>query len=112
MRLPEDAIITPAKLHQYLLVPKKRNDKSRWLATAGYTLEKWLKLERDLREQILSLEATFVEETEYGEMYEISGELQGPNDRVIAVRTVWMREVVTGQVKFITLFPDKWRSKR
>lgn len=109
MKLPKDAIIAPAKLDQYLLVPKKRNDKSQWLATAGYTLRNWPKLAQDLRDQILTLEATLVEETRYGKMYEIAGELRGPNGRTLAVRTVWMAESATGQVKFITLYPDKRR---
>jgi len=49
MRLPEDTLISDDKLTQYLLVPKKRNDKSQWLAQAGYTLENWQALENDLR---------------------------------------------------------------
>lgn len=49
MKLSQDAIIAEAKLTNYLLVPKKRNDKSHWLATAGYTLENWQELEEDLR---------------------------------------------------------------
>ena len=106
MKLSEDAIIAASKLNQYLLVPKKRNDKSQWLATAGYVLENWPELERDLREQILSLDAIFTEETFYGKMYEIAGNLRGPNGRTIAVRTFWMDETATGQIKFITLFPD------
>lgn len=109
MKLPEDAIIAAAKLNQYLLVPKRRNDKSQWLARAGYTLENWPKLEQDLREQLLPLEAVLTETTAYGQLYEIVGELRGPNGRVIAVRTVWMDEAATGQVKFITLFPDRQR---
>lgn len=107
MKLAKDAIIATAKLNQYLLVPKKRNDKSQWLATAGYTVENWPKLEQDLREQILSLDAILTEETVYGKMYEIAGKVRGPNGRTIAVRTIWMDETATGQIKFITLFPDQ-----
>ncbi len=109
MKLSEDAIIAAAKLNQYLLVKKKRNDKSQWLATAGYTLENWPSLEHDLREQILSLDAILIEETVYGKVYEIAGTLRGPNGRGITVRAVWMDETATGTIKFITLFPDKRR---
>lgn len=70
-------------------------------------MENWPKLAQDLREQILSLDAILTEETVYGKMYEIAGELRGPNGQIIAVRTVWMDEMATGQIKFITFFPDK-----
>lgn len=51
MKLPEDTLIAYEKLTQYLLLLKKRNDKSQWLAEAGYTLENWQVLENDLRNQ-------------------------------------------------------------
>jgi len=49
MKLPADTLIAPKKLTQYLLVVRKRNDKSKWLAQAGYVLENWRELEKDLR---------------------------------------------------------------
>ena len=57
MKLPDNSLIAPEKLTQYLLILKKRNDKSKWLAQGGYTLENWPELGNDLRAQILSLEA-------------------------------------------------------
>jgi hypothetical protein len=39
VRIPEDLIIPDAKITGYLLVPKPRNDKSKFLAQAGFTLE-------------------------------------------------------------------------
>ncbi|MCI0577040.1 MAG: hypothetical protein L0332_34400 [Chloroflexi bacterium] len=111
MKRPIDATIAPAKLNQYLLVPKKRNDKSRWLASAGYTLKNWTVLEEDLRQQILSREAVLVEVTPFGETYEITGGLTGPNGKTLAVRTVWLQESDTGHTKFVTLFPDERRNE-
>ena len=49
MKLPADTLIAPEKLTQYLLVVRKRNDKSKWLAQAGYALENWRELEKHLR---------------------------------------------------------------
>ncbi len=37
MKIPSDAIIPDEKLTRYLLVPKARNDKSKFLAQAGFT---------------------------------------------------------------------------
>ena len=107
MKLSSDAVIDAAKLSRYLLVPQKRNDKAAWLAGAGYSLANWQLLQVDLREQLLPLEATLVEETAYGRLYEIAGRLKGPNGRVLRVRSIWIVEVSTGQTKFVTLFPDK-----
>lgn len=107
MKLPADAIIAPAKLNQYLLVQRKRNDKSSWLAQAGYSFDNWQTLARDLRVQILPLEATSTDKSFYGQMYEIKGQLTGPNGKTLAVHTVWMTEAATNETKFITLYPDK-----
>ncbi|MCP4374086.1 MAG: hypothetical protein GY797_39165 [Deltaproteobacteria bacterium] len=107
MKLPNNTRIAPEKLTQYLLIPKKRNDKSKWLAQVGYTLENWQQLENDLRVQILSLEAKAVETTQYGYAYEIRDNLTGPNGKTVAVVTIWMTETATGVTKFITMYPDK-----
>ena len=50
MRLPEDATIAPEKLTGYLLMPRVEDDKSRFLALAGYKLADASRLERDIRE--------------------------------------------------------------
>ncbi len=107
MRLPENTLIAPEKLCNYLLLFKKRNDKSRWLAKAGYTLENWQDLKEGLRKQILSIDAVFIEKTGYGQMYEIKGKLTGPNGSSIPVCTIWMIEAETGISKFITMYPDR-----
>ena len=51
MKLPITTLIASEKLTNYLLVPRKRNDKSGWLAKAGYILTNWHVLETDLRNQ-------------------------------------------------------------
>lgn len=112
MKLPENTLIAREKLTLYLLVWRKRNDKSRWLAQAGYTIENWQILENDLRIQILSLDATPTGSTEYGQMYEIRGKLVGPNGKSLSVCTIWMTESATGNTKFITMYPDRRKDKK
>ena len=109
MKLPLDSLIAHEKLKDYLLTPKKRNDKSKWLAQAEYTLDNWQLLENDLRTQVLSLDATPIDKTRYGQMYEIRGKLIGPNSKALLVCTIWMTEFTSGITKFITIFPDKRR---
>ncbi|MCK8603175.1 DUF6883 domain-containing protein [Desulfoferrobacter suflitae] len=107
MRLSRDALISTEKLTKYLLTPRKRNDKSKWLSQAGYIRDNWEILEDDLRNQILPRDALLTEKSPYGDLYEITGELMGPNGRSLAVCTIWMIERATNITKFITMYPDK-----
>ncbi len=107
MKLPSDSIIAPGKLTEYLLKWRPENDKCGFLAQAGYVLENWERLLRDIREQILPLEAHFVETTDYGEVYEIRGLLLGPSGVELNVVTIWMTERASKQTKFITLYRDR-----
>jgi hypothetical protein len=75
----------------------------------GYRLENWQDLENDLREQILPKEATSTKDMEFGQAYEIKGNLVGPNQSSLPVCTIWMTEYATGKTKFITMYPDKGR---
>lgn len=107
MKLPLDTLIAREKLADYLLRHRVEDDKSRFLAQAGYNLQNTDQLMIDLRTQLLPLEATQIEETDYGPKFVIRGSLIGPNGVSLRVVTVWMTEVATGSTKFITLYPDK-----
>ena len=110
MRLPADTAIDADKLTRYLLLPQARGDKSAFLAQAGYTLENADQLLRDLRTQILPLEAVALESNKFGRYYEIRGTLTGPNGVPLAVCTIWMTEHLSSVTKFVTLIPDKRRT--
>lgn len=107
MRLPSDALVALEKLTEYLLRWRPEDDKSAFLAQAGYTLENADRLLVDIREQLMPLEAVAIENTEYGPKLALAGVLTGPNGRALRVVTIWMTEEATGQTKFITLYPDK-----
>lgn len=107
MKLPDNAVIAREKLTRYLLHKLPENDKSGFLALAGYSLANAEQLEADLRGQILTREAAFMESTEYGDKYSIRGELTGPNGHQLNVVTIWMIENAGGLTKFITLYPAK-----
>lgn len=109
MKLPTEAEIAQDKLTRYLLVKRPVGDKSEFLKQAGYGLDNWQQLEQDIRQQILSNEATSTEQTQHGEYFEIIGPLTGPNGAVLRVKTVWMQESSSGVTKVITLYPDKRR---
>ena len=109
MKLPADTVIPIEKTTRYLLVPQARGDKSAFLQRAGYTLEKADQLLRDLRMQLLPLEATPLQSNTFGQYYEIRGKLAGPNGGRLAVRTIWITERLSGVTRFVTLLPDKRR---
>ena len=102
MKLPADAIIAFDKVANYLLKWRPENDKSQFLARAGYTEHDAARLVDDIRRELLTLEAGHKETTEYGEMYGIVGKLAGPNGRVLPVVSIWMIEHVTkkGQIHY------------
>jgi len=101
--LNPNALIANSKLTEYLLIPLPKDDKSEYLAQGGYTLDNWQQLERDLRQQILSLEAQPTVKTQYGQKYQIIGFLVCPNGKVLTIKTIW---IVTEQTtQFVTLFP-------
>ena len=107
MNLPADTVIPIEKATRYLLIPQARGDKSAFLQRAGYTLENADQLLRDLRMQLLPLEATPVQANKFGQYYEIRGKLAGPNGGRLAVRTIWITERLSGVTRFVTLLPDK-----
>ena len=103
--LPEDSIINSSKITHYLLVQLPKDDKSKFLARAGYTLDNWQQLEQDLRTQVLTQPAEPIEPTPYGQKYMIRATLRGQNGIELKTLTIWMTD--NNGTRFITLVPDK-----
>ena len=91
MKLPLDSFVSDRKLKEYLLSPRVEDDKSGFLAIAGYTVTDWRQLEADLRKLIGEKDADLTRSTAYGDMYEVKGSLVGPNGKILHVITVWIR---------------------
>jgi hypothetical protein len=107
MKLPPDAIIAREKLTLYLLVRQARGDKSAFLASAGYTLTEADQLAQALRELSHAEAATPLNSNQFGQYYELKGKLCGPNGRTLRVKTIWIREHLSGKMRFVTLVPDR-----
>lgn len=69
--------------------------------------DNWKILESDLRGQILQNNASLLEITQYGQLFEIKGELCGLNKVILSVCTRWMIEPETRKTKFMTMYSDK-----
>ena len=107
MKLPPDTLIARKKFTHYLLTWRQENDKSGFLAKAGYTGKTADRLEADLRNQLLPLDAELLDHGEYGDKYVIRGRLNGPNGCTVRVVSIWMIENTGSAAKFVTLYPDK-----
>lgn len=111
MKLPDNAVIAREKLTHYLLVHLPKNDKSAWLARAGYNMDNIEILLADLRAQILANPSEHVRAVPHGDYFKIDGPLQGPNGHILHIRSIWMKERLSGITKFITLYPVKGKSR-
>ncbi len=107
MKLPDDVIIAEEKLTQYLLVWRARNDKSGYPAQAGYELSNWDVLKADLEQLASAADAEVEENNLFGEIFSARGELHGPNDVTLKVKTIWIQLAEADETRFVTLVPDK-----
>ena len=67
MKIPKDSVIGERKIKEYLLAQRSEDDKSGFLALAGYTLANWRQLEADLRRQVQEADAVLIRTTQYGD---------------------------------------------
>ncbi|MFZ4828670.1 MAG: DUF6883 domain-containing protein [Phototrophicaceae bacterium] len=106
MKIPSDAEIAPEKLTRYLLLPQAKNDKSKWLASLGFTLNNPSDLEIAIRNLVKDNEAVLDREDEYGVFYQVQGILRGSNRQASAV-SIWIYTQASATYRFITLKPHK-----
>jgi hypothetical protein len=107
VRIPEDLVIPDAKITHYLLVQKARNDKSKFLAQAGFTQENSEALKAAIQAQAVEAEAVEDRNNEYGTFYQVAGNLVGVNGMSLPVVTVWLQRRIDGKFQFVTLKPCK-----
>src|SRR5262249_13913463 len=95
---------------KYLLVPRPWDDKSKFLAQAGFTQDNPDELMAALRRLAAETEAVEDGTNEYGTFYRVEGELVGPVGRPLAVVAVWLRGASAGPFRSGPLKP--WRVPR
>jgi hypothetical protein len=107
VKIPGDAVIPQEKLTRYLLVPRSKDDKSKFLAQAGFTQENPDDLLNAILQLVLTSDAVEDNINEYGAFYTVEGNLQGLNGRSLLVVTIWLQSRDDGSFRFITLKPKK-----
>jgi hypothetical protein len=104
----EHAVVDAAKVRDYLLSsahPVGRFKAAVFLAL-GYTAESWPQLQSDLLALGQFGEARPGQTSLYGQKYEVSGILSGPNGRQAVFTTVWLVRPGESNPRFITAFPE------
>jgi hypothetical protein len=109
--VPKDALVSEIKVRDYLLSPREKGDKSRFLERAGYTKNGYNILLRNIQEQLLPATAVFQESTPYGDKFRSVGNLTGPNGTTLHVTCIWQRNDEGGW-RFITLYPGRRPSRQ
>jgi len=108
MKIPPDAIIPASKLTRYLLVWRDEDDKSKFLAQAGFTLGNPQDLEAAIRLLIETNEAVEDGVNDFGNFYRVEGDLVGVNGRILGVITIWIvKTAVDNKFRFVTLKPGR-----
>ena len=107
MRIPDVAEIAPKKLTGYLLVPRPTDDKSKFLAQAGFIPANPDELLGSLRRLAMEVDAVEDGGNEFGTFYRADGSLVGLDGRALAVATVWLRWHSDGSFHFVTLKPSR-----
>ena len=107
MNIPDDAVIPDGKITHYLLVLKAKDDKSQFLAQAGFTQNNLDLLKTAIRELANNVEAIPDIQNEYGQFFLVIGEITGLGDRQLLVTTVWLQRAIDQKFQFITLKPYK-----
>lgn len=88
-----------------MLVQKVRNDKSKFLAQAGFTQKNPEVLKAAVQSLAEAFEAVEDRSNEYGTFYQATGELIGANGVNLSVITIWLHRRIDGKFQFVTLKP-------
>ena len=99
--------IDQAKVRDYLLssVHPVGRFKAVVFYALGYKTEEWERLRDDLLALAQSTEAVPGQTSAFGQKYEVSGTLRGPNGRAAKFTCVWLVPVGGEAPRFITAFP-------
>lgn len=113
MKLPgaERARVDAAKVRDYLLSREHPvgRFKAVFFGSLGYSVDTWQQLEADLRGVAAGGEATFGEQTQYGQKYEVHGILQARSGEPVSVVTAWIVRWGEDAPRFVTAYPGEKR---
>lgn len=104
----DKAVIPIEKFTKYCLDPKRDPNKaSAFLSVLGYGKENAEMLINDIRCNLSKFPATPRGDKGFGMTYEVLMTLQGLNHKTAKVKTGWIDEKATGEMRLVTAFVDK-----
>ena len=99
-------VIEKRKILEYLLKPLNKADKSKFLNQLGYYPENWQELQKDIISQFQDIAAEIYEESDYGILYKIEGNLVTPKHEA-SLTSIWILQNETNYLRLVTLFPKR-----
>ena len=112
MNLPhrDRAIVSREKIVDYLLNPGHPDgaSKAAFFLAMGFQPEKWQVLASAFQ-QLAHREEVVCVDSQHGSKYIVRGEIDTPNGRTVAIRTVWIVDEGNEVPRLVTAFPDSRR---
>ena len=106
MKIPPDAIIPQEKMVNYLLRPRKQDDKSRLLIGLGFAIYSPQVLEAAIRLHASGAEAVIDVKDEYGEHFVLTAQLRGLRG-AMSMKSVRVRRTGETAIRFVTMYPAR-----
>ena len=105
--MPSALVIQDRKITHYLLTFQEKDDKSQFLAKAGYTLQNWQQLKEDILNAVIDAPIATTVETAWGPRFTVHTQLQEPNGQQLSIITIWQQDLESDILRFVTLYPDR-----
>jgi hypothetical protein len=104
----QKAFVQREKLAEYLLdlAHKDGGPKAAFLLGFGFKLAEWKTLRAALLEHARTHDVVRKRVTNFGEIFEVVGELSTPDGRNPTIKSVWMIDHGTDAPRLITLMPS------
>lgn len=97
--------VDEAKIAAYLLNISSSHGKAAFFLAFGFHPDDWESMADVLKRQARSHPITVVVDSPHGTRYSVDGELETPSGRRPRVRTVWIRETDSDELRLITAHP-------
>jgi len=102
---PKTLTVEETKIVDYLLSRSNGQGKSGFFLKFGFRPDAWKEFADALKTHALNNPVTLRVDSPYGIRYSVDGELQTPSGRRPTVRTVWILESDSDQLRLITAHP-------
>jgi hypothetical protein len=97
--------VDESKIVDYLLSRSNSHGKASFFLGFDFLPEAWEGMAKALKQHARTHPVSTVVDSPYGTRYSVDGELETPSGRRPRVRTVWIREADSDELRLITAHP-------